>query len=328
MKTVLGGAEIIPLCARLIQEGEVVGFPTETVYGLGADALNEEAVRKIYLAKGRPSDNPLIVHVPNVEEARKAAEVSPLAEKLFSVFSPGPLTIVLPKKDKIPYTVTAGLDTVGIRIPSHPIARAFLEACKTPVAAPSANLSKRVSPTTADAVFDDMNGRVPAIIDGGPCSVGIESTVLSLVGDPTILRPGGITEEMLRPYLPTVKLFSGKVKVAPAPGMKYKHYAPIVPCILYGSVRGAEREYVEWTGMGKKAVILSRKKNVPYWEEKGFSYMNVGDSGEEFASNIFRLLRYCEKLFDVILVEKPGSGGIENSLMDRLAKSCGGKTVE
>ena len=133
---------------------------------------------------------------------------------------------------------------------------------------------------------------------------------------------------MLRPYLPTVKLFSGKVKVAPAPGMKYTHYAPIVPCILYGSVRGAEREYVEWTGMGKKAVIISRKKNVPYWEEKGFSYMNVGDSGEEFASNIFRLLRYCEKLFDVILVEKPGSGGIENSLMDRLAKSCGGKTVE
>ena len=328
MKTILGGAEIIPLCAQLIREGEVVGFPTETVYGLGADALNEEAVKKIYVAKGRPSDNPLIVHVPNVEEARKAAEVSPLAETLFSVFSPGPLTIVLPKKDKIPYTVTAGLDTVGIRIPSHPIAREFLEACKTPVAAPSANLSKRVSPTTADAVFDDMNGRVPAIIDGGPCSVGIESTVLSLVGDPTILRPGGITEEMLRPYLPSVKLFSGKVKVAPAPGMKYKHYAPIVPCILYGSVRGAEREYLLRTGKGEKVVVLSRKKNLPYWEERGIFCMNVGDSGEEFASNIFRLLRYCEKLFDAILVEKPGVGGIESSLMDRLGKSCGGREVE
>ena len=328
MKTILGGREIVPLCAELIKKGEVVGFPTETVYGLGADALNVTAVKKIYEAKGRPSDNPLIVHVPNVEEADKAAIVTPLAEKLFSVFSPGPITIVLPKRECIPYAVTAGLDTVGIRIPSHPIAREFLTACKTPVAAPSANLSKRVSPTTAEAVFDDMNGRVPAIIDGGRCDVGIESTVLSLAAEqPTILRPGGITEEMLRPYLPSVKLFSGKVKVAPAPGMKYQHYAPIVPCILFGSVRGATDEYLRWVGMDKKPVILTKKHNVSYFEERGFHCLSVGESGEEFTSNIFRLLRYCEKLYDVILVEEPLQEGIEASLMDRLKKSSGGVIV-
>lgn len=328
MKTILGGREIVPFCAELIRKGEVVGFPTETVYGLGADALNVDAVKKIYEAKGRPSDNPLIVHVPNVEEARKVAEVSPLAEKLFSVFSPGPITIVLPKKQCIPYAVTAGLDTVGIRIPSHPVAREFLTACKTPVAAPSANLSKRVSPTTAEAVFDDMNGRVPAIIDGGACDVGIESTVLSLAAEqPTILRPGGITEEMLRPFLPTVKLFSGKVKVAPAPGMKYQHYAPIVPCVLYKTVCGAEREYLRWTGEGKKPIVLAKKNNVSFFEERGLHCLSVGETGEEFTANIFRLLRYCEKLYDVILVEEPSSQGIEGSLMDRLKKSSGGITV-
>ncbi len=328
MNTILGGREIIPLCADLIRKGEVVGFPTETVYGLGADATDEDAVKKIYIAKGRPSDNPLIVHVPSVEEARKVAEVSDLAEKLFSLFSPGPLTIVLPKKDVVPYTVTAGLDTVGIRIPSHPIAREFLTACGVPIAAPSANLSKRVSPTTAEAVFDDMNGRVPAIIDGGDCKVGIESTVLSLACDaPTILRPGGITEEMLRPYLPTVKLFSGKVKIAPAPGMKYQHYAPIVPCVLYSSVRGAEREYLSEKEKGKNPVILAKKDDVRYWEEKGFSCFSVGETGEEFTSNIFRLLRFCEKLYDFILVQKPGESGIEQSLLDRLNKSSGGVTV-
>ncbi len=328
METRVGGREIIPFCAELIKKGEVVGFPTETVYGLGADATNEEAVKRIYEAKGRPSDNPLIVHVSEVSEAEKVAYVSDLAKKLFSVFSPGPLTIVLPKKDKVPYSVTAGLDTVGIRIPSHPIAREFFRACNCPIAAPSANLSKRISPTTAEAVFEDMNGRIPAIIDGGSCSVGIESTVLSLAGDtPTILRPGGITEEMLRPYLPDVKLFSGKVKVAPAPGMKYKHYAPIVPCVLYSSVRGAEREYLLRKGEGKNPIILTKGANKELWEEKGFSYLSVGDTGEEFTSNIFRLMRYCEKIYDYLLIEKPDENGIEGSLLDRLMKSSGGKCV-
>ncbi len=326
MKTITGGREIIPICADLVRQGEVVGFPTETVYGLGADALNESAVKKIYEAKGRPSDNPLIVHVPNVEEARKAAEVGELAEKLFSVFSPGPLTIVLPKKKEIPYSVTAGLDTVGIRIPSHPVAREFLTACGTPIAAPSANLSKRVSPTTCEAVLDDMNGRVPAVIDGGACSVGIESTVLSIVDEPVILRPGGITEEMLKPYLPAVKLFTGHVKVAPSPGMKYTHYAPIVPCILYSSVRGAETEYLRRKGMGENVVLLSKERNVPYWEEKGYTYLKIGTDAA-FANEIFRMLRYCEKIYDAILVEAPDGGGIEDSVMDRLIRSSHGVIV-
>ncbi len=327
MNTILGGREIIPACAKWIREGEIVGFPTETVYGLGANALDEEAVKKIYFAKGRPSDNPLIVHVPDVENARKVAYVSPLAEKLFSVFSPGPITLVLPKKECVPDIVTAGLDTVGVRIPSHPVAREFLQECNLPIAAPSANLSKRVSPTTADAVYEDLNGKIPAVIDGGACSVGIESTVLSLEGEPVILRPGGITEEMLRPYLPTVYIHHGEVKKAASPGMKYTHYAPIVPCVLYKSVRGATDMLYRWKEEGKNPVVLTKRRNVPFWEEKGYPYMDLGESGEAYAAHIFRYLRICEKIYSAILVEYPDGEGIEVSVLDRVIRSSNNTVV-
>ena len=330
MITKIGKEEFIDECAALIRNGEIVAFPTETVYGLGGDAFNENAVKKIYEAKNRPSDNPFIVHVPSIDDVEKAAFLTDEARIIFEKFSPGPLTIVLKKKDTVPYCVTAGLDTVGIRIPSHSMAREFLRKCGTPVAAPSANLSKKVSPTTAERVFEDMNGRIPAILDGGACDVGIESTVLSLAGDePVILRPGAITIEMLTPYLPKVKNFSGKVTVAPSPGMKYTHYSPIVPCVLFSSVKNAAEEFEKRENEGKNPVVLAlettceRIKN----EKETVRCVSLGKTAEEFATNIFESLRKYEKTNGYIIVEALEGDGIEFGIMNRLIKSSHGVIV-
>ena len=325
MITKIGGEEIIGECAELIKKGEIVAFPTETVYGLGGDAFNETAVKKIYEAKNRPSDNPFIVHFGKIEDVEQAGYLTDTAEKIFKRFSPGPLTIVLKKKPEIPYCVTAGLETVGIRIPSHPLAREFLIKCGTPVAAPSANVSKRVSPTSAQYVYDDMNGKIPAIIDGGRCEVGIESTVLDLSGEiPTILRPGAITKEMLLPYLPDVKNRTGKVKVALAPGMKYKHYSPIVPCVLFSSPEAAEKEYALRMNENKNPIVLAREEISVILREKNINCVSLGKTGEEIAHNIFDYLRKYEKTNGYIIVEALSDVGIENSVMNRLLKSSQG----
>lgn len=328
MKTIIGKEEILDYCAELIQKGDIVAFPTETVYGLGGDALNEDAVRKIYEAKNRPSDNPFIVHVSCLEDVEKAAYLTDEARKIFEIFSPGPITVVLKKKEAIPYVVTAGLDTVGIRIPSHPMAREFLRRCGTPVAAPSANLSKKVSPTTAQRVFEDMNGRIPAILDGGSCDVGIESTVLSLAGEtPIILRPGAVTEEMLLPYLPNVKNHTGKITVAPAPGMKYAHYCPTAECKLFSSVENCVAEWKEREGEGKKSVALAMEQTATALREAGVKSVSLGQNGEEFAHNIFEALRTYEKTNDLILIEALRGDGIEKSIMNRILKSSHGVIV-
>ena len=328
MITKIGKNEIIDECAELIKKGEIVAFPTETVYGLGGDAFNEEAVKKIYEAKNRPSDNPFIVHVADIEDIEKAAYLTEEAERIFKAFSPGPITIVLKKKKEIPYCVTAGLDTVGIRIPSHPMAREFLRKCGTPIAAPSANVSKRVSPTSAQYVYEDMNGKIPAIIDGGQCEVGIESTVLSLVGDePIILRPGAITEEMLIEYLPKVKNHSGKVTIAPAPGMKYRHYSPIVPCVLFSSVDNAINEYEIRLGEGKNPVILADYKVCELLNGKNIKCISLGRTGEEIAHNIFDYLRKYEKTNGYIIIQAIKGTGIETGIMNRLIKSSHGKII-
>ena len=186
--------------AEWIRAGEVVGFPTETVYGLGADALNPQAVRKIFAAKGRPADNPLIVHIAELSQIRPliSGEISDRAAALAHAFWPGPLTMIFPKSDRIPQEVSAGLDTVGIRFPANEDARRLIQACGCPIAAPSANRSGRPSPTTAAHVLEDMDGRIPMILDGGPCQVGLESTVLDVTGEiPRVLRPGGVTPEMI-----------------------------------------------------------------------------------------------------------------------------------
>lgn len=220
-------------CAETIKNGGLVAFPTETVYGLGGSALDSDAARKIYAAKGRPSDNPLIIHVAKPEDAEKYCVTNEAYYKIADAFMPGPITVVLPKKDIIPSSVTGGLDTVAVRCPGHPVARALIEAAGLPIAAPSANTSGRPSPTAAEHVIDDLLGKIDAVIDGGEAEIGLESTiVLPLDGGVTVLRPGGITIEMLESVFGNVCLDSGITKKnesnkAPlAPGMKYRHYAP------------------------------------------------------------------------------------------------------
>ena len=224
-------AEGLSLCAEAVREGKVVGFPTETVYGLGANALNRDAVNSIFEAKGRPGDNPLIVHIWDKSQIEDlVSEITPCAEALIDAFMPGPITVIMRKSAKIPDEVTAGLDTVGIRMPSHKLCNEFLKLCGCPVAAPSANLSGSPSPTTALHVMNDMDGYVFGVIDGGECNVGLESTVVDATGEvPVILRPGAVTSAMIDEALKTHTEYAGalsKGQVPASPGMKYRHYAP------------------------------------------------------------------------------------------------------
>lgn len=226
-------AEQLTLPAEILAQGGLVAFPTETVYGLGGNALDADAAGKIYAAKGRPSDNPLIVHIARPSDADQYAETNELYRKLAKAFMPGPLTVVLPKKENIPFSVTGGLMTVGIRCPGDPVARELIRLAGVPVAAPSANVSGRPSPTTANHVVDDLSGRIECIIDGGESEVGLESTIVKIDGGRLVLlRPGAITPEMLRTVCNEVVLDNGILDRLPegtapeAPGMKYRHYAP------------------------------------------------------------------------------------------------------
>ena len=215
--------------ARFIQRGEVVAFPTETVYGLGADVFNESAIRKIFAAKGRPSDNPLIAHVSHHEQIHQLVSFIPAyAEALMSAFFPAPLTLVLPKHERVPLLATAGLATIGIRMPHHELAREFIAACATPVVAPSANLSGSPSPTTWEAVVADLSGRIACILQGAQTDIGLESTVVDCSGDaPVVLRAGGVTLEQLQAVVPaTRKADATDVTQPKSPGLKYRHYAP------------------------------------------------------------------------------------------------------
>ena len=236
--------------AGILRSGGLVAFPTETVYGLGGNALDEDAARKIYAAKGRPSDNPLIAHVSCVEEVEPLVKEIPEAgRKLMEAFWPGPLTMIFPKSDKVPYGTTGGLDTVAIRMPDDPVANRLIALAGVPVAAPSANTSGRPSPTTADHVWQDMNGRIEMIIDGGPVGIGVESTIVDVSSAvPAVLRPGAITMEMLEAVLGDVSVdpailgpLSADVRPK-APGMKYKHYAPKADLTLVEPGTGADRE--------------------------------------------------------------------------------------
>ena len=240
-------AAALKKAGEIIREGGLVAFPTETVYGLGADALNAEASAKIYAAKGRPSDNPLIVHIHDVDQVYEiASEVPEAAKKVMEKFWPGPLTVILNKKSCVPDGTTGGLKTVAIRMPSHPLARDFIRESGRMIAAPSANTSGRPSPTLASHVYEDMQGRIPLILDGGAVGIGIESTIIDMSTDtPTILRPGYITKDMLEEVLPKVNIdpaVTGRTMkknvVAKAPGMKYRHYAPKGQLTLVEGDRG------------------------------------------------------------------------------------------
>lgn len=314
--------------SELIKLGEVVGIPTETVYGLAANAFDESAVKKIFEAKGRPSDNPLIVHISNFEMVKDiASKIPPLAYKLAETFWPGPLTMIMPKSERIPGITSGGLDTVGIRFPAHPAARLLIELCGVPLAAPSANLSGSPSPTTAQRVFEDMNCRIPAIIDGGESLVGVESTVICFEGDGVrILRPGGITREMLLEVCPSVAIDSGVLKeleasaVVRSPGMKYKHYAPKAEVRLIKGSLSEYREYVRRNySDGDYCLLFDDSEAVDV-----LPYLCYGADSSEQAHELFERLRQLdERGAKTVFARCPEQNGVGLAVYNRILRASG-----
>ncbi|MDW7675772.1 MAG: L-threonylcarbamoyladenylate synthase [Bacillota bacterium] len=336
----------LKIAGQLLAEGKLVAFPTETVYGLGANGLSGEAVTKIFKAKGRPQDNPLILHIADRDSlAPLVAKVPPVAEPLMDAFWPGPLTLVFPKSDLIPQEVTAGLDTVAIRMPDHPVALALLKAAAVPVAAPSANLSGKPSPTEAAHVYNDLQGKVEAIVNGGPTEVGLESTVLDITGEvPVILRPGSITLDMLQEVVEKVEidpnLAIGDGGGAPkAPGMKYTHYAPEAQVVLVKGpeVRQVANKILALVEQGKRdklkvAVMISeeavdREIDLLTAPDQAF-VLGSRDDMEEVGRQIYRVLRECDQLgIELIVVEAYPPTGVGLAVMNRLDKAAAFQTV-
>ena len=343
MKTQLLPAtdESLALAARLLSEGELVAFPTETVYGLGAHAMDAQAVLGIFSAKGRPADNPLIVHIHDRSQLEGICEVNDAAIRLMDAFWPGPLTIILPRKDAVPNAVTANLDTVAVRMPAHPVALALLKACNLPVAAPSANRSGKPSPTSAKHVFDDMDGRIPLIIDGGESDVGLESTVISLAGEkPCILRPGGVTKAMLEEVLGEVDLAGSilrpleKGEKALSPGMMYKHYSPDGQVTLIEGEESAVVEalrklYAHAASEGHRACVMCFSEHVAALADCQPHDIGSKDDPSEVAHRLFATLRGLdEEKMDVIFSEVMPPEGVGLAVMNRLGRAAGFRTVQ
>lgn len=337
---------IIERAAEMIQRGDVVVFPTETVYGLGADALQPTALERIFAAKGRPFSDPLIVHIAEEQTLERLTTSIPTsARRLAEVFWPGPLTMILPRSPLVPLRVTAGLETVAVRMPRHPVALALIRAAGTPLAAPSANRFMHVSPTTAQHVYADLHGRVPLILDGGPCEVGVESTVLNMcVPIPTVLRPGGVSIEALRRVLPDVQLASlrrasssesdpDNAAQYASPGQMLTHYAPAVPLLLFdGSVEAmrtamlveAERRIAQ----GERVGVLVADDDIPVFQESGAVVRSLGDATnpQQVASSLFAGLRQLENAgVQVILCRNFAASGLGLAIRDRLLKAAGGR---
>lgn len=327
--------------AALIRAGELVAFPTETVYGLGADALRPEASRKIYEAKGRPSDNPLIVHIAEFEDLVSIAREVPRQAKLLAdAFWPGPLTMIVWKNDRVPYETTGGMETVAVRMPDHPVALRLIRESGCLVAAPSANISGRPSPTEAAHVARDMDGRIPMILDGGAVGIGIESTIIDLTEEtPMILRPGYITQEMLTDVL------SEEVRIDPgiiasnseqkpkAPGMKYKHYAPKADLILVEGETGKVIETInrlagERRAAGKKVGIIATDETMEYYD--GADTVSIGARSDEdaIARHLYKLLReFDDRGADIIYSESFATPRIGQAIMNRLLKAAGHQII-
>lgn len=321
----------------LLQKGQVVAFPTETVYGLGANALDENAVRRIFKAKGRPADNPLIVHVATWQDvAPLVKEIPEKAMLLAQAFWPGPLTLIFKKQNIVPSVTTAGLDTVAVRIPAHQGAQALLRACGLPVAAPSANRSGGPSPTCAQDVWEDMRGRIPMILDGGRAKVGLESTVVDASGDkPVILRPGAVTAEMIRGIVGEIKVHEAVLRrlvegeTAVSPGMKHRHYAPQATVIL---VRGETQEnmnkkicflYDNLLQKGDKPVILATKENVLQFASRAHYVWGSAQNMDTLAHNLFFALRELDrKGFSHILCQEIGQAQLGLAVMNRLLRAA------
>ncbi len=338
--------KILRKLGKKLREGEVIAIPTETVYGLGANGLDKEAVRKIFSAKGRPSDNPLILHVSDMETVISLVRhVSPLEKKLMERFWPGPLTIIFPKKPHIPDEVTGGLDTVAIRCPKHALCQAFLKEAKVPVAAPSANLSGRPSPTTAGHVYDDMKGKIFAILDGGACEIGLESTVVQCIDDAiVVLRPGKITEGMLREVANDVRGNTedvGAENVPKAPGMKYPHYSPKGEMRSYVgdsmAVGNRIREDVSSflrEKEGKVGLFISEEVKAhiagTFNKEPRVRTIIFGRRSEKEAyGKVFyqSLLTFDKEKVKLIIAEGIDEEGIGTAIMNRLEKACDYKVI-
>lgn len=344
MKTILvdpNDKNLMDKCAREIVNGGVVAFPTETVYGLGANALDSNAVDKIFALKGRQNDNPLIIHVSNIEMAEKYCCLTSDAKKLMRAFCPGPISFVLAKKPCIANNVTANKDTVAVRIPQNLIAQSLISGSGVPIAAPSANKSGKVSPTTADHVLEDFRNEIPYIIDGGNCDVGLESTVCDLTLDvPVILRPGAITLEMIKNIIPGCVYHSGIVfenEAPPSPGMKYSHYCPTSPLTLvcgkdYNKITEYIIQCVNYDKKsGKTPVVICLDENQQKY--KNIQTICIGKKNElnKIAKNIFWALRHADNIAGVngaIYCENIESAGIGVAINNRLKKACSGKVVK
>jgi L-threonylcarbamoyladenylate synthase len=300
--------------AEIIKKGGIVAFPTETVYGLGASVFDEEAIAKIFEAKMRPNDNPLIAHIGNLEQIKLlATEINNIAQKFIEAFFPSPLTLVLPKTSEVPLIATANLDTIGVRMPNHKLAQAFLNACKTPVVAPSANLSGKPSPTTWQAVYQDLNSRIEGILQGEQTVVGLESTVVDCTGrTPLVLRTGAITLEQLQTIVPETELYQIKEnEAARSPGLKHRHYSPRATVILITNYE------LRMTNDGNSAFIgLSKSQNE-------FALTKICSSVEEYAHEVFAFFRQSDaKNIKTIYCETVEEKGIGLALMDRLRRAA------
>lgn len=326
---------------EIIRQGGLVAFPTETVYGLGGDALNPESSKKIYAAKGRPSDNPLIIHIADMEHLGKITkEIPQSAYQLADAFWPGPLTMILPKSEAVPSQTTGGLDTVAVRMPSHPVAMEFIKAAGGYVAAPSANLSGKPSPTTAKYVMQDMDGRIDMIIDGDGVDIGLESTIVDLTGEkPMILRPGYITEEMLDKVLGQVEidqtLFRADSKEAPkAPGMKYRHYAPKGELVLVEGSPEAVVSYInEQTRIhkerGERTGIIGTSEMADRYEADSVKIAGSRKDEAAIARQLYTFLReFDDEDIAYMYAESFAGAGMRQAIMNRLLKAAGHKMIK
>jgi len=302
--------------AAILNEGKTVAFPTETVYGLGAAIDSPEALAEVFRAKGRPGDNPLIVHIGTPEELpRVASKLSPEAGLLVTRFFPGPLTLVLPKSSEVPYAVTAGLDTVGVRCPAHPAAHEFLKCCHSPVAAPSANRSGRPSATSWEAVHNDLDGKIAAILRGNTSRIGLESTIVDCTGPrPLMLRAGAVTLEELQAIIPSITPAgeTQKNEAPKSPGLKYPHYAPRARVVTHerGESPAAIPSASAWIGLGTPPV--------------GIALAKLCTTHEEYARELFSFFRHCDReAIQTIYCELPPEKGLGRAIRDRLNRAAG-----
>ena len=336
IKDIKKDIKFIEEAAEIIRDGGTVAFPTETVYGLGANALNEEAVKKIFIAKGRPQDNPLIVHVASKDIYNLVKEVPPIAQELINKFWPGPLTIILEKKDIIPNMTSANLSTIGIRMPNSEIALKLIELSERPIAAPSANISGRPSPTEVERCIDDLNGRVDYIIGGESSDIGVESTIIDCtVNPPMILRPGGITLEMLREidsniYIDKALKSKPSADLKPkAPGLKYRHYAPKANLKI---IRGKNEKTIEiitemlenYIEKNNDVAIITTDENLNKFDKGNVISLGSEKNLSEIAKNLFEALRKCDDIgVQYILCQGFEEKGVGVAIMNRLSKAAG-----